>query len=901
MDEQEQRKERIENFFKKKTFWIVIGILFLIFLAWHIRTSNVQYLKDVTTNEYTLGPDLDPFLFLRYAKIINEQGGLPSVDNFRYVPLGYSTVEETQLLPYLIVYFHKIFSIISGKSIEYSAVIFPVFMFLITVIAFYLLIRKIFEENKRKNWIAFISSLFLVVSPSLLARTVAGIPEKESAGFFFLFLAFYLFLCSWKEENMKRSLVYGALAGLSTACMGLIWGGWIYVFVTIALFVFIGFLFGEVNKRRFLAYSLWFLLSIIVPPLFSARFSIKGLAVSTSTGLSTIIFAFLLIDYLLFNTKIKDYPIVEKARKKVPDRVLAISTAIVLGLVLSTLFFGVGFVPSFFTDITEHLTHQYTDRLSFTVAENRQPYFAEWRDSFGPTAINLFGSPASIPPLMFWLFFAGSIVLFYEIIKNLEKKERRTLLILYILFISALIFSKYSASSTLNGINAISKLFYFGSFLLLAGAFVQLFYKYYKENRMDEFKKLNYSYLFLLAYFIPGLIGARSAIRLIMALVPPVVGLIGFLSVYVVDKANEKKEEKKTLYYSLAIIVLLVSAFTFYSNYTTTSNTASSMRPSYYTQQWQQAMGWVRENTSSDSVFAHWWDYGYWVQSIGDRATVLDGGNAIPYWDHLMGRHVLTAQSEEEALEFLYTHNASYLLIDPTDIGKYGAYSRIGSDENYDRYSWIGTFSLNEQQIQEKKNQTSYFYQGGVALDEDYNYNESGKTIFLPSGGTAVGAFFVTQDKENKLNFEQPIAAMVYNGKQINIPMRYLYFKGKLYDFKKGYGGCVYIVPRVIQESPGARVSEMGSAFFLSERNMRALWVKLYLLNQDDNFELVHKEQDLIAQNVNSKFNVGDIITYYDIHGPIKIWKINYPENIKANSAYLSKDYPDSVRLDTLN
>jgi len=82
--------------------------------------------------------------------------------------------------------------------------------------------------------------------------------------------------------------------------------------------------------------------------------------------------------------------------------------------------------------------------------------------------------------------------------------------------------------------------------------------------------------------------------------------------------------------------------------------------------------------------FGHWWDYGYWVQSIGKRATVLDGGNAITYWNYLMGRYVLTGNNQDDALEFLYNHNTTHLLIDSSDIGKYGAFSSIGSDESYD-------------------------------------------------------------------------------------------------------------------------------------------------------------------------------------------------------------------------
>src|SRR3989304_9105341 len=101
-------------------------------------------------------------------------------------------------------------------------------------------------------------------------------------------------------------------------------------------------------------------------------------------------------------------------------------------------------------------------------------------------------------------------------------------------------------------------------------------------------------------------------------------------------------------------------------------------------------MACVRGNTVEGSVFVHWWDYGYWVQSIGGRPTVADGGHAVTYWPHLIGRYVLTTPFPEAALSFMKSHGVSYLLIDPTDLGKYGAYSGIGSDEGgQDRISQI--------------------------------------------------------------------------------------------------------------------------------------------------------------------------------------------------------------------
>jgi dolichyl-diphosphooligosaccharide--protein glycosyltransferase len=42
------------------------------------------------------------------------------------------------------------------------------------------------------------------------------------------------------------------------------------------------------------------------------------------------------------------------------------------------------------------------------------------------------------------------------------------------------------------------------------------------------------------------------------------------------------------------------------------------------TNDWFDATNWIKENTSPDSVIFSWWDYGYWIQTLGERATLAD-------------------------------------------------------------------------------------------------------------------------------------------------------------------------------------------------------------------------------------------------------------------------------------
>ena len=228
MNEEEilkKRKENILSFLKQKKDWIIYLVLgFIVWISVYIRSRNIPKLKDITTGTWTLGPDLDPFLFLRWAQHIAENGTLFTHDMMRNVPLGLSTKIEMKLLSYMIAWLYDFLSFFSNNvTVTYAAVIFPVIMAGFTAIAFFLFAREIFYKEKKltKNIIALISTAFFVLVPSMLARTIAGIPEKESAAFFFMFLAFYFFLKAFHANKFRKNLIFSILAGISTACVNL--------------------------------------------------------------------------------------------------------------------------------------------------------------------------------------------------------------------------------------------------------------------------------------------------------------------------------------------------------------------------------------------------------------------------------------------------------------------------------------------------------------------------------------------------------------------------------------------------------------------------------------------------------------------------------------------------------
>jgi len=714
------RKEKLKGFFTKNYNWVVYLLLaVIVFISVKIRTRNLGLLKDITTGTWTLGPDLDPFLFLRWAKYIVENGSLFAVDIMRYVPVGYSIKRELLLHPYMIAWFHNIASIFGSESVTQSAVIYPVFFFAITVIAFFFLVRKVFVDHlgrKRSNVIALVASFLLTVAPSLLPRTIAGIPEKESAAFFFLFAAFYFFLSAWKERKSRKSYILALLAGVFTAGMALVWGGFAYIFLTITIMIMIAFLLGHTDKHKFYVVLIWLASSFALMIPFTERYTIENLLTSTSTGGPAFFLLLILVHYVIHETKFSRY-FRNQQLGKIPKPLLSLIVASIFGVIFISIWQGPSFIFERLSSLFSDLIRPAQSRLIRTVAENRQPYFGEWSNSFGPLIKGI--------PIFFWLFVTGSVYLFFNMIRFLKKNERWVLTGAYVILLMGIIFSRYSSGHVLNGESGLSLLVYFGGVAVFLGSVGYYYFKYYQQGEFYIFKRLDFGLVFLLAFLVLGIVSARGAVRLILMLVPPTSMIVSYLGVNLFYKAkNTRDAEKKVFAWIVAVVFIIPIVFSGYTFYQSVNSQASVYAPSAYTQQWQKAMFWVRENVPEDAVFGHWWDYGYWIQSIGERATILDGGNAISYWNHLMGRYALTGSDERAALEYLYAHEGTHFLIDSTDIGKYAAFASIGSNSSYDRRSWINTFTRDNSQVLETKNGSIFVYSGGFSLDEDLIYKQ---------------------------------------------------------------------------------------------------------------------------------------------------------------------------------
>jgi len=273
------------------------------------------------------------------------------------------------------------------------------------------------------------------------------------------------------------------------------------------------------------------------------------------------------------------------------------------------------------------------------------------------------------------------------------------------------------------------------------------------------------------------------------------------------------------------------------------------------------------------------------------------------------------SQQDIELLEKLYNMNylkPAYLYIDPTDIGKSFAFQFLGSNESYDKESWISQFasgttsnpgptipSVYYDGYYIFATNNSLFYFGQEPLDQDLNINGTiiNKCIYVQNQGiinqNSCGIIMGVQLLFNQsiversgiyqtlnidnINPDNLMGAYVYiyyplNNQQYVLPLKYVDIDGQLITFNNSqYDGLLYISPAYSLLQQNNPLGLFLYAYLISQKATQYDWVQLYFLNNNYNetFNLVFYSNEL--------YGLPSII-YYDIP-PAKVWKINFPEN----------------------
>ncbi len=846
-----KRKEKIiqffENILKGKSNPLfertIYGIMLFstIVLSIYIRIQNLPLLK----GKYLLG--LDPYFFYRYATIIYEKGALPAIDYMRYSPVGYPTL-RFKTLSYLFVYMYKIAKFFySGLTQMQWHEVYPPIITAISFIFFFLMIKETFNKKT-----ALISTALLAVLPAYLYRTGGGFADHEAIAMLFMFMSIYFFIMSWKKNNLRLASLFMIISATSAGLMAASWGGVKFLTVSIFIFLVIYTLLKPITKKELIKTGLFVFPYIFLANLFSFWAINSEIFAADNLGLAAIFF-YMLLTYLIKNLKS-----LEKFRKKFEKKVAIPILSGIVGLII--------FIPIFISLVSLKLVSLHLVLTRF-FGHGLSRFETTVSESMMPQIIPNWISKGNFGTIGLILFFVGALFLVYYATQNSKKNQiflSSVVGAFLLIFLGSSLSLNFQSKILGKILSSNYMLLSLGIFLIIFGYYMHLYYK--DKDNFKKLQEINWRYFFIISFFLVTLLTAKVSTRFLFSLAPFAMIVSGFFISKTLDIINQKK---KIQWVSIIIVVFLVILLLSNARISYYQNKYSG---SGYPGQWENSMNWLKENTPENAVIAHWWDYGYWTQTMGNRTTVGDGGNLMG-WNHDLGRYAMTGKNETKYLSYLKTHKVTHLLYSEEEIGKYHAFSYIGSDENLDRESTIGIFSLLESK--EIRNGTRYFYSGGWGLDKDYAI---GNLIYEKNVDGLGGFSYDIVGNE----ITNPIAYLVKDQQAKGYKARCICEAGNCTEFEDYmFDGCFVFAPYIQTDQRGMQqLFNRSALFYLSPKVDGGLFAELYMKNQKiDAFKEV--------------YNDGTPLALYNgrIIGPIRIWEVNYPEWVEEDNIYLQSSH----------
>ncbi|MCD6505202.1 hypothetical protein J7M22_01125 [Candidatus Poribacteria bacterium] len=312
------------------------------------------------------------------------------------------------------------------------------------------------------------------------------------------------------------------------------------------------------------------------------------------------------------------------------------------------------------------------------------------------------------------------------------------------------------------------------------------------------------------------------------------------------------------------ILILFIGSDTFHRGFIRSNVEVTRQRFMPIFRETQRSLAEIGSGPLGEgSVVAAWWDYGSVLNWFAKCTTIVDEDHYIPYWIFLIARHVFSAASPKEALEFLYTHRATHLMITTREILALTGITYTGSDTSFDRLASVySLIPIGTRKMGGSNEVTDFAIRGFTSTDEMELEGER-----FPPGSWRIRKISISRDKNNN-SWSAVIHGQV-NGRSFSKPPREFQFKENRIQNENGLPGLIAVFP-----------SEAGGilqAFYVSEKAKHLLAVRLYLFKEKiPGFKLIYDTNTSVRCDRNG----------------IRIWKLDYPPDIREKNEYLARDFP---------
>jgi len=201
---------------------------------------------------------------------------------------------------------------------------------------------------------------------------------------------------------------------------------------------------------------------------------------------------------------------------------------------------------------------------------------------------------------------------------------------------------------------------------------------YFAVNNLDD-RRLFGAIFFVTAVYFTGSMTRLSLILSIPVSLMAAFGLTELLTPFFALTKRKKdtgRRRRKIVWRGLSkelsivfVLFILVAIMPTIWSTAKSSNRPTSMASSSvpalfgdrYPQDWLQALNWMKDNLADDAVVVSWWDYGYWIEAIGEQTTLADGATTNRSQIGYIGRIMMLNQTE--SLPLLEAYDATHIVV----------------------------------------------------------------------------------------------------------------------------------------------------------------------------------------------------------------------------------------------
>ena len=645
-----------------------------------------------------------------------------------------------------------------------------------------------------------IAALFFAVSPAIIQRGNLGWFKSEPLGLFYGLGGTYLFLSALKDKKYKYFIPKAIVGGILVGLAVTSWGGSQYFVIPIGIFIIVlGFISKDLKNNLIVA----------------ALFTISVISVAGAFPRPGMSFVIGLPGILLMTSTLFLF-VTTIVRLKTSEKRATLKTAAVLGIFV---IIGISIVAGGFYKTP---SFRYLNAINpFLSAENK--LVESVAEHFTPTIVDYFRQFSVL------IIFAGLGI--WLAFKN---KSNSNMIFALIIGLTGIYISATFA-----------RLLVFASLSIIILSSIGI----YQSIRSITSIRTEYEQRAISSSSSPSKDDPKIRKEMKMKMSKQVLPYMGFVTILIIMLTIPMVYDSNTNWITSADVPTSIANGG--TNYRLTTN------------DWIETLDWISENTPEDSVITSWWDYGYWITTLGNRTSIAD--NATINQTRIETIAKMFISPEEEGWKIANNLKSDYILIyvvgqklpsldpaNPTPLYVLGS----GGDESK-KHWFIRIGGFNESEYVESNGDTPKQKYWDSLLGNMMPFKTIG--YFNPSIGTLSPTYqpnaipFYTKDiKYPKGNTEEPLS-LEYASKSFESNDPGLFFGVLLYKVNQNYSPTANSTAANFAATNGNNNQTDGSNASISQSN---------ILNNIDN---------TTSSSNNMTTTTNATATIETTQGPIKI------------------------------